>query len=651
MFHETFVEEQDNDSKLCLELLSPRSRDEIQINYTRETQLPIPDISKPPAPIDAFNNALGYLNRVKNQRFLDNFHSEEFERLYYNTQNSALKQISSKTIPKSDDNDEIKQDQEIAFWLNTDSFKGYERELRRLPYKEQLYLVKAVSKLGDCALQLAQQIKHEKSTKRRFTINDEKKTMKFFVEHIQEAANAIIKQDLEEDRFDNSKLPDNLKKLYRIKPEKKIEVVKEPIEIKKKDTDLEKIVTENLNTATKDLPAMYKINPHYGFSQDSLDKILGDTNKNVSELFKFAIENQKLILPPPEVKEIKEEKEEIVQKHANTTRVIVNPNRKRQIVEIKKEIPQTKSLTKEQMINNYWDQNDPLETRTSRQKILDDLKFIGNDLNFNHVSAKFSRREICFPFKPEEIDEISDSLGKQIPLAAQITGTGEWNDSELLLTQIQQDAVNKSQQIERESYSMHDFQEEEENNPPTVKILPKPIESNNEDVMKILKSYKPGTSSIDIRSENIFLRLSKIWNELGFSIKDRLGLSAKYSQSTEETSKLSDAMGAWEICFEKAKYYNKYYRDIKDYLAFDAFKYNKYSPVLVNLEQEYSKSEYLLIDAGNRLKDVYQDKLIVNGRDYIDLINLRRLKLKKKLELSDLPIPDFLLEDAMNLLK
>lgn len=641
MLHPTFADEAQN-TQLCLDMLSPRSRDEITLNYTTEINLPIPEIVKPPTPIDAFNNAMGYLNRVKEQKFLEDFHTEEFERLYYNTQNSSLKQFTSKPAQKTEDDDEIRQDAEIAYWLNTDTYRGFEKELRKLPFKERLFLAKAISKLGNFTVQLAQNIKHEKSKIRKMTIQDEKRFIKYFVEELQAHEWQIIKEALDEDQFYNTKLPKYIiEKFNIVAPKVVTPEVKNIVEIKKKDADIEKIVVENIKSASKRLPDNYRMNPSLGFSQDSIDKILSDTKAEVGQVFKNALDNADKILYPMPKNNDKQQEKKPVKKLAQTTRIMINPNRRRPVTSIAREVIQPKILTHDQVYNNYWDLYDPLKTRSSRLEVLDDMKLISNDIKFIQEDPKFSRKDLCYPFKPEEIDDINDSLDKPIALDGPLLIDKIWNTSDLLRNKIMADDLNT------DTVTMDSIKEETP--PTTIKILPKPVESSNEEVMKILRAYKPGHSAIDLKAEDIFQRLSKIWNTLGFSAMERLKLVAKYSSSPEETSKLTDALGYWEMAFEKAQYYNKYYHDLRDYLNYESFNYSRFSPILTNLTQEFQRAEIYLAEIAIKLRDVYNDNLIVNSRSYIDLINLRRLKLRKRMELQDIPVPDFMLTDAASL--
>ena len=129
-------------------------------------------------------------------------------------------------------------------------------------------------------------------------------------------------------------------------------------------------------------------------------------------------------------------------------------------------------------------------------------------------------------------------------------------------------------------------------------------------------------------SQAIYKRLEAIWENLGFSVTQKLQMVIKYSESPEESSKLNSSVKFWEEANNSATNYQKAYIAFKDFLKYSFADKNNDSTAAIDLNTSLSEAENNLLQVAKTLKSLFGDDLVFHGKKVDDIIKSRRLKLK-----------------------
>ena len=137
-------------------------------------------------------------------------------------------------------------------------------------------------------------------------------------------------------------------------------------------------------------------------------------------------------------------------------------------------------------------------------------------------------------------------------------------------------------------------------------------------------------------SHAIYKRLEAIWENLGFSASQKLQMVIKYSESTEESSKLNSALKFWEEANNSAINYQKAYIALKDFLKYNCISdKDKPTTSIIDLKDKMYESEKNLLQVAKTLKSMFCDDLVFHGKKVDDIIKSRRMKLKVLQQQSD----------------
>jgi hypothetical protein len=127
-------------------------------------------------------------------------------------------------------------------------------------------------------------------------------------------------------------------------------------------------------------------------------------------------------------------------------------------------------------------------------------------------------------------------------------------------------------------------------------------------------------------------QLCSIWNDLGFTIAQKLYMAAKYSDTSHEGHSLQEALKFWKYVKDLAKTYESRYTELRIFLKVEA----RTNPNRVNtcrmLLKRYRDSEKSLKGTADRMWYVLQDELILKKRKLSDLIQYREQRLEAKLK-------------------
>ena len=137
------------------------------------------------------------------------------------------------------------------------------------------------------------------------------------------------------------------------------------------------------------------------------------------------------------------------------------------------------------------------------------------------------------------------------------------------------------------------------------------------------KNDQAGTST-----EEIF---QNIWKQLGFSMRQRLEMLVKYTNSSDEASKLTDSLPTWEKALQEYQHYTKCYTELRDFIRFEyapGVNDRKLNELHVNIQ----RSEDALTNVATTLRENYGDELIIYRKSSASLIQLHQAKIRNLLQ-------------------
>ena len=151
------------------------------------------------------------------------------------------------------------------------------------------------------------------------------------------------------------------------------------------------------------------------------------------------------------------------------------------------------------------------------------------------------------------------------------------------------------------------------------------VVSHHKDAMMYLL-----TLPTDKGESSVHERLAQIWDQIGFSITDKLNMVLKYSHDLEESSKLGEALDLWEEALKTIDNYNKAYSAYKDFLKLDrsAITGSTLDNALQNLQTDLELNTKAVRRIAELLKATCGDDLIIKRHRAEELIQIRRQNLR-----------------------
>jgi len=142
--------------------------------------------------------------------------------------------------------------------------------------------------------------------------------------------------------------------------------------------------------------------------------------------------------------------------------------------------------------------------------------------------------------------------------------------------------------------------------------------------LKEISEADDGTTGIQTHN-----KLNQIWDQLGFTVMQKLSMVVKYSSDPDESSKLGDALCYWEQALDTVHNYDKEYKDLKNLLRFE----NGQEEHNITFFQNILKNTRTLEDSLTRINSIlmanYGDELKIKQETVSDLIFKRRMKIQK----------------------
>lgn len=181
-----------------------------------------------------------------------------------------------------------------------------------------------------------------------------------------------------------------------------------------------------------------------------------------------------------------------------------------------------------------------------------------------------------------------------------------------------------------------EFEEEEDNYDDFTEINPSnnqifnhqmtlEAEKRNNDAMAFLKSFNFNKGSK--KSNLIVSKLQEIWENLGFSVQQKISLLVKYTSSAEESQKLNEALNFWEMTFDIVSRYNNSYHELKDFINFEAPTSKHVRATCEMFKQQIEICEENVKQIADNLLQTFGDELIINKKKIQQIIPQRHKKM------------------------
>lgn len=576
----------------------------IRTIYGPTKSVELDDIKRVSTPEEAFHKAQEELDHYKRKGFYkDAFGSKRWSPFI---SNSILnEQIGPRQIDLAR---LFEKEPYQVFFFNTDLMQDIIIEISSLPYRWKGDERTSINRLYDIASSVVRLLKHDNYL--NDDINSEKqksRAMAIFVTKIRGFRCKLMNDLIKEGKLFNNNLTFEQKREFKTSiPENNMNR-KDISPISNKYSEADRQLYQHIIRDTNNLPETYKIRPEE-LDEDSRAINLAQTTKLLNVLPSEISNEMRPALEKPPIRECASgliPRENLI---THKTRILAAESQTQLRFDslTKKEDEENKNqLNDEQIHSFYWNNSDPLGE--SRQgKTVDSLNYlqrISSNFEFNQPTFE-GKVDVPFSCEINEDDEFPDvSYDEQKPhsqTSARVPKESELrinkrNKDNIMLTAANLVAVNADYRRTQAS-----------------------------DIQFLLRQ-----TYLLMQDKTSNDRLSQIWTELGFTIKQKLDLLLKYTSDTDETQKFIDSISYWEQALEVSNSYNNVYQKYKDFLKFDSSTSPHVRKLIDEHEMELRKAEGSLIQMAATMKKALGDDLIIKRKKVNDLLNWHRVKLNQ----------------------
>ena len=132
-----------------------------------------------------------------------------------------------------------------------------------------------------------------------------------------------------------------------------------------------------------------------------------------------------------------------------------------------------------------------------------------------------------------------------------------------------------------------------------------------------------------MEGKETYARMTKVWDDLGFSINQKLEMAVKYTGDTDDCGRLTGVVDMWENAYRTVITYDKAYREMKDFIRIDASLLDNKSVLLLErLKEDLDQAEKNVEEVCHTLKHTYGDDLVMKRKKAVDVIHGRRGKIQ-----------------------
>jgi len=605
--------------------LSPSKESLARLLYGIPNELPIEhDPIDPPSPRTTMTKAAEYVLHLKKKGMLKitaEKPDDVFTRFYQYKRmfQHEPQQVEIVEAPKS-----ISLEEYQYFWHLTETVQTYKKEIARLPYIDTIYQSHALDKFEDYVSSIVRIMKHDgklDAPKTRQSLNS---TMKFFVLSVVDARKRLISEFLESKRIIYEKLtPETASEFidYAPKQEKKAEEVVQKVRSEtKKSDEIENRILSQLCDTVNLFPPSYRgaIPVLSGEMKIDQPSIINSIENSIKDPYLSSRPKNRASTVPCETRFINP----VLTKPKSKPRILMSQTShgSRPGNNNSRNSPLINTFSQNESREAYWRLNDPLK-----------YDRMGT---FNCPLTKIS--ELCsdMSYNISPIEEIDGSLPQaveDIPNPKSNVFVIDSKEPHDAYITPKQSRVRTPRQIDKREEKRSKMNEH----------LAAVIKAQANGEQKI--GYSTNSSgkrdmdylleqsvliSTDNSGDSIHKRLDEIWSKLGFSIHQKLDMVVKYSQTIEESNRLSEALDFWEKAFHSVTRYDSLYKQIKDFLRIEMGFFDPKNSTYNQLLEDLKNSEIVVLQVSNQMKSVFGDELILNRKPVDTLILDRRKKLE-----------------------
>lgn len=556
--------------------------------------VPLDDV---PSTQDYYERANNFLEKQKSQKFFIETEPESNIVQDYMKNEPKIKSVPNKNFPSLINHPETKLTPkrpstkkekrystpipktafDIDSWRNQETFLKALDEIRNLPFTLEPYRDESIKQFNDQMINIIIEM-HSAKLINPFSRSHvySKSAINYFNSAIKSLRKRFIGNLISKNRIITDFLNSTLRMEFIIEENK-------PIEEPKAITE-EKLMKKQINEITSQFPPSYQ--PHI------------ETLPKPEDLLR---EKKNLAKSQP-VTPVKDSSKKLIRKKTTRSSCVYKST---PVIPLSHSslLPKL-NMSRSDLISTYFDQCDPLLTRTkSRANLATQLSSIADSANFEFDLS----HEIDFEVPQIDIDVLQ-----------------------------QHDRKNIFEEKLPE-YSLQSPQNEEEEKAEEIKVdlMNKPRSTAERDAtIKMLMSSPLIASLLSDENvdENLHERLNSIFDEFGFSTKQRIEIAVKYSDYESNGLSMNEAVLNWEAILKAVKNYDAVYKGIKESMKTVASSnlsdetYTNHVRLTLNTAENNVKAML------NRYREMIGGHLVIRGNDIEYIFSKRNKKLNNWLK-------------------
>ena len=474
-------------------------------------------------------------------------------------------------------------------WQDIGTVKNIIKEFKTFPFKNKNYFSEVELRFREEIASLVHRME------RKGFLNDHKKSrfeaydsMNYFVKKVFKLRKKTIEKLIFNEIIEKFKLKKELKKEFNIEDpiEVKTEEIKSPSISILDFEDPDRYLSDYIGHLVKEFPPSYQ-------HDDELDMTNPKKRLNFFNNKFISLDFNNFIQPPAATVPVSPRDNS--NNKLNLTIEIPDNNDfyKPNLKLLSKTAPVSPKLIKPEKKNFFKNQNINLESFWQHS---DPLHNIRKESNSNHVKV---------------LSNISSNLTFEIPL---------FDPKKIKIPLINENNNDFNNNNIKTNKSIRNFSSIND----SLKIKDKPL--TELETMQILNE----ASELDDgeTGSQTHKKLNLIWDQLGFTVLEKLSMVVKYTEDPKESSKLGDALHFWNQALETVVHYDKDYSDIKNFIRYQKGQNENNSLLLEKMLKNLKYIEESLIRINNILFTSYGDEIRIRQSTLNNLISKRKLKIK-----------------------
>lgn len=502
---------------------------------------------------------------------------------------------------------------EINNWMNSRIIRTFLREFRTLPFKQSSYYTE-VEKSFTQQVEAVITEMFQKGLIGRIGFDqniDSSAATKFFHSHVKLIRRDLIFACIREFKIDQSKMSKALKAEFSYNIIYNKNDYKKPMIL---GTD-ENMMDLQISTILDRFPPNYRADFNKKISQETVDSIYSGTSNIIINEINMVLPPQAKTTPvsprekraeTPSPPILVKKPRAVLSRPIPSTPQVQRRNKQqpqpqpeakpRTLFEIKHE-----PLPRNQLIKNYWNMFDPLNRENKGTNYAQQLSDITDNLTFDFDAEEAEEPDPIIDLPEHEIKKVETKIMPEEEPKEFVVAKSETKKEE-----------------KNENYTPGDLVDQR-----NMSLASK----TKEDINKLLKSPLID-ELLDSKDDNLHDRLSVIWDELGFTAKQKLSMALKYTSETTHATSLADSISLWEDILVAVKYYLEQYKEVKRTVSFSAGRDDIDPSILNDYFKDLETAESNVRSFNSRLKNLSGDTILINGKDIFTVFEKHRKKLR-----------------------